>query len=272
VLGAGCGLFLLLTVSRAGAQQISGSVRDSSGRGIVGAVITVADTGRRAIADTGRRTLSGSDGHFSISDVQTGTRQVTIRADEFVQDTRKADVRAGEVTDVGVIVLQTVYPREVWFHCGVTLPADEVCEGGRLVGLSQGALNGVLVIRDSVQWHKFVSTFHVPVYPYPPARAQRGISIDWSRGMLIVIGYPSMDNLLAGSYRSLNRAIYDRTGAVAYLGPDSIEIRQKCCIDGIRPTQVYEVPRTAGSLRFEYILPRPTKLELQLLDSPSHPN
>ena len=105
------------------------------------------------------------------------------------------------------MVLLSIYPREV---CG---RSDRACPGNvqrwaRDLGSMQGAFDSVEVFRDSAAWRAFEEArakVGSPACPYPPHGTVPGVNVDWTRSIVVVIGYSSMDNFLNGSYRDLNR-------------------------------------------------------------------
>src|SRR5450631_795529 len=97
--------------------SISGTVVDQSGAVVAGAQVKLTGENRRPIADG----ISGSDGHFSLTNVAPGPFQLTITTAGFATQTSSGTLHAGEnyilpgfalavataVTDVEVGVSQT---------------------------------------------------------------------------------------------------------------------------------------------------------------------
>src|SRR6201986_5316583 len=89
---------LLLTVQSASAQSlvsgdIAGTVADSSGAAIVGASITVTNTGTGAI----KTATSGAAGDYRISLLQPGTYSIVVTASGFEKSSLTATVSPGPV-------------------------------------------------------------------------------------------------------------------------------------------------------------------------------
>lgn len=85
--------------------NVGGTVVDSSGTPVVGAQVAIFPGNAAARSLGPGATSTGTDGRFFLSNVPAGTFELTITADGFASKTTQSSAPAGDVLEMGRIVL-----------------------------------------------------------------------------------------------------------------------------------------------------------------------